>query len=128
MFSAQNPLRMTSFAPSDIEASFDARAATYNGNEWHRQCAERLVSLGGIRQGHVVRLGVQCRFAGARSSSGDWAGSACKDAGGVRGGHAARGAVEPWWDVQGRRVVRDRAAITHKRRTARQRGIIVAVS
>ena len=45
---------LTPFAPSDIAASFDARAATYNGNEWHRQCAERLVSLCGIRPGQVV--------------------------------------------------------------------------
>jgi ubiquinone/menaquinone biosynthesis C-methylase UbiE len=40
--------------PSEIAASFDARAATYNGNEWHRQLAEQLVSLCGIRPGHVV--------------------------------------------------------------------------
>jgi ubiquinone/menaquinone biosynthesis C-methylase UbiE len=45
---------MTSFAPSDIASSFDARAATYNGNEWHRECAERLVSLCAIRPGQVV--------------------------------------------------------------------------
>ena len=45
---------LTPFAPSDIAASFDARAASYNGNEWHRQCAERLVSQCGIRPGQVV--------------------------------------------------------------------------
>src|SRR5688572_18473844 len=45
---------LTPFAPSDIAASFDARASTYNGNEWHRQCADRLVSQCGIRPGQVV--------------------------------------------------------------------------
>jgi ubiquinone/menaquinone biosynthesis C-methylase UbiE len=39
---------------SDIAASFDARAATYNGNVWHHLLAEQLVSLCGIRPGHVV--------------------------------------------------------------------------
>ena len=40
--------------PSVIAASFDARAATYNGNVWHRLLAEQLVSLCGIHPGHVV--------------------------------------------------------------------------
>jgi ubiquinone/menaquinone biosynthesis C-methylase UbiE len=40
--------------PSEIGASFDARAATYNGNVWHQLVAEQLVSLSGIGPGHVV--------------------------------------------------------------------------
>ena len=40
--------------PSEIAASFDARAATYNGNVWHRLLAEQLVSTCGIRPGQVV--------------------------------------------------------------------------
>ena len=46
---AQNPA-----TPAEIAASFDARAATYNGNVWHRLLAEQLVSVCGIRHGHVV--------------------------------------------------------------------------
>ena len=45
---------MNPATPSEIAASFDARAATYNGNEWHQQLAEQLVSLCDIRPGHVV--------------------------------------------------------------------------
>ena len=45
----QNPA-----TPSEIAASFDARAATDNGNLWHRVLAEQLVSHCGIRPGHVV--------------------------------------------------------------------------
>ena len=37
-----------------IAASFDVRALTYSGNEWHRTCAERLVSLCPITHGSVV--------------------------------------------------------------------------
>ena len=45
---------MNPATPVEIAASFDTRAATYNGNEWHRQLAEQLVSLCDIRPGHVV--------------------------------------------------------------------------
>lgn len=45
---------MNPATPSEIAASFDARAATYNGNEWHQRLAGQLVSLCGIRPGHVV--------------------------------------------------------------------------
>ncbi len=45
---------MNPASSSEIAASFDARAATYNGNEWHQRLAEQLVSLCGIRAGHVV--------------------------------------------------------------------------
>ena len=40
--------------PSDIAASFDGRAQTYNGNEWHRRCADCLVDFCGIGDGQVV--------------------------------------------------------------------------
>jgi ubiquinone/menaquinone biosynthesis C-methylase UbiE len=40
--------------PSEIAASFDARAPTYNGNRWHQQLAEQLASTCGIGPGHVV--------------------------------------------------------------------------
>ncbi len=39
---------------SDIAASFDARAPQYNGNDWHRVSAERLVDFGSIRPGSTV--------------------------------------------------------------------------
>lgn len=38
----------------DIGAAFDARAARYNQNDWHRICAERLVAFGGAGPGAVV--------------------------------------------------------------------------
>ena len=39
---------------SEIAASFDARAATYNSNEWHQRLAEQLVTLCDLRAGQVV--------------------------------------------------------------------------
>ena len=39
---------------SDIAASFDARALQYNGNDWHRVSAERLVEFCSIRPGSTV--------------------------------------------------------------------------
>lgn len=39
---------------SDIAASFDARAPQYNGNDWHRESAERLVDFCSIRPGSTV--------------------------------------------------------------------------
>lgn len=38
----------------DIAASFDARAGSYNANEWHRACAEQLVAFSGIASGQRV--------------------------------------------------------------------------
>jgi ubiquinone/menaquinone biosynthesis C-methylase UbiE len=38
----------------NVAASFDARAASYSGNEWHQRCAERLVSLCQLQPGQAV--------------------------------------------------------------------------
>ena len=38
----------------DVAASFDARAGSYNRNEWHRQCAEQLVAFCDLRPGQAV--------------------------------------------------------------------------
>lgn len=38
----------------NIAASFDTRAASYSGNEWHQRCAERLVNLCEMQPGQVV--------------------------------------------------------------------------
>jgi ubiquinone/menaquinone biosynthesis C-methylase UbiE len=38
----------------EIANAFDARAATYGRNAWHRQCAEQLVALCRLRPGHQV--------------------------------------------------------------------------
>lgn len=49
---------------SAIAASFDARAGTYNQNEWHRACAERLVELSRLRPGnHVLDAATGTGFA-----------------------------------------------------------------
>jgi predicted methyltransferase len=39
---------------SDIAASFDVRASTYNKNDWHRLCAEQLVAFCEIGSGQSV--------------------------------------------------------------------------
>jgi ubiquinone/menaquinone biosynthesis C-methylase UbiE len=50
--------------PDTIAASFDQRAATYHGNDWHRRSAERLVELGDIRAGmRVLDAGAGTGFA-----------------------------------------------------------------
>lgn len=38
----------------EVAASFDARAGSYNRNEWHRQCAEHLVAFCDLRPGQAV--------------------------------------------------------------------------
>jgi ubiquinone/menaquinone biosynthesis C-methylase UbiE len=38
----------------EVAATFDARAATYGRNGWHRRCAERLVALCQLRPGSRV--------------------------------------------------------------------------
>ena len=49
---------------SDIAASFDARAPSYNGNDWHRLSAVRLVELCSIRPGaRVLDAGTGTGFA-----------------------------------------------------------------
>jgi ubiquinone/menaquinone biosynthesis C-methylase UbiE len=40
--------------PEDIASSFDTRAASYNRNQWHRQCAERLIAFCNLGMGQVV--------------------------------------------------------------------------
>ena len=41
-------------AHSDIAATFDRRAPSYNRNDWHRRCAEQLTVFCGIVPGQVV--------------------------------------------------------------------------
>lgn len=49
---------------SDIASTFDARAANYSRNDWHRRCAERLVELCRLRRGaHVLDAGTGTGFA-----------------------------------------------------------------
>jgi ubiquinone/menaquinone biosynthesis C-methylase UbiE len=38
----------------EIASHFDARAKAYAGHDWHRHCAERLVTLCELREGSVV--------------------------------------------------------------------------
>jgi len=48
----------------DIGASFDARAERYNQNEWHRACAERLVTFSRVGPGsRVLDAGTGTGFA-----------------------------------------------------------------
>lgn len=39
---------------ADVRAAFDARAPTYNQNEWHRVCAKHLVDFCGVGPDQVV--------------------------------------------------------------------------
>ena len=41
-------------AHSDIAATFDRRASSYNRNDWHRRCAEQLTEFCGLVAGQVV--------------------------------------------------------------------------
>lgn len=43
-----------SVSTREIAASFDARAAGYGRNEWHKRCADRLVELCHVHPGHRV--------------------------------------------------------------------------